>query len=110
MTTRFAERLTPLAAAGTALAAFACCVPLGLVGVAGVLTVSTLFDALQSWFLGAAVILLALGAWQCYRSQRSCRHGRTRFSLVVLGLSAAVVVAVLLFPQNVAAWIADYIL
>jgi len=110
MTTRFAERLTPLAAAATALAAFACCVPLGLAGAAGVLALSTLFDALQPWFLSVAVVLLALGAFQCYRSRRTCQRGRSRFSLAVLGLSATIVLVVLLFPQSVAGWIADYIL
>ena len=110
METRLAERLTPLAAAATALAAFACCVPLGLVAAVGVLSLSTFFDALQPWFLSAATLLLALGAYQCYRARRSCQRARSRFSLAVLGLSAAIVLLVLFFPQAVAGWIADYIL
>jgi hypothetical protein len=110
METRFAERVTPLAAAATALAAFACCVPLGFAGALGVLAISSLFDALQPWFLGVATFLLAVAAFQCYRGQRTCQRRRSRFSLAVLGLSATVVLLVLLFPQSVAGWIADYVL
>jgi hypothetical protein len=104
------ERIAPLAAAGTALAAFACCVPLGIAGALGVLTLGSLFDALEPWFLTAATFLLAIGAYQVYRAQKSCRRGGIRFSLTVLALSGTVVVSVLLFPQTVAGLIADYIL
>jgi len=110
METRFAERVTPLAAAATALAVFACCVPLGLAGALGVLALGSLFDTLQPWFLGVATLLLALSAFQCYRGRRTCQLRRSRFSLAVLGLSATIVLLVLLFPQSVAGWIADYIL
>jgi hypothetical protein len=110
METRFAERVTPLAAAATALAAFACCVPLGFAGALGVLAISSLFDALQPWFLTAATLLLALSAVQLYRRQKTCQRRRSRFSLAVLGLSATIVLLVLLFPQSVAGWIADFIL
>lgn len=110
MQTRFAERLTPLAAAASAVAVFACCVPLGVAGALGVLAIGSLFDALQPWFLGAATVLLALSAFQCYRAGRTCQVRRNRFSLAVLGLSATIVLLVLLFPQSVAGWIADYVL
>ena len=110
MEPRLAERLTPLAAAASALAVFACCVPLGVAGALGVLALGSLFDALQPWFLGTATVLLALSAYQCYRGRQTCRLRRSRFSLAVLGLSAAIVLLVLLFPQNVAGWIADYVL
>jgi hypothetical protein len=102
--------MTPLAAALTALAALACCLPLGFAGAAGVLALSTMFDALQPWFLGAAALLLLAGAWQCFRTQRSCQRQASRFSLLVLGLSAAVVLGVLLFPQVIAGLIADYVI
>jgi hypothetical protein len=110
METRLAERVTPLAAAVTALAAFACCVPIGLAGAFGLLALSSLFNTLQPWFLTVATLLLAAAAVQCYRGQRTCRRRRSRFSLVVLGLSATIVLLVLLFPQSVAGWIADYVL
>ena len=110
MPVRIAERLTPVAAAMTALAAFACCVPLGFAGAVGVLLLGDFFGALQPWFMGAATVLLALAAYQLFRRQRTCQLRRSRFSLLVLALSALVVFLVLLFPQSVAGWIADYVL
>jgi hypothetical protein len=110
MSTRIAERLTPVAAAAMALAAFACCVPLGFAGAVGVLMLGGFFGALQPWFVGAATVLIAIAAVQLFRRQRTCRLKSSRFSLVVLALSATVVLLVLLFPQHVAGWIADYIL
>jgi hypothetical protein len=104
------ERLTPLAAAIGALAAFACCVPIGLVSAFGILTVSSLFAPMQRWFLPAATVLLAIAALQLWRGQRTCRTRGRRFSLVVFSLSATVVLAVLLFPQVVAGLFADYLL
>jgi hypothetical protein len=41
------ERFTPVAAAVAALAAFACCGPLGLVSAFGILTASSLFAPMQ---------------------------------------------------------------
>jgi hypothetical protein len=110
MNTRFGERAAPLAAALTALAAFACCVPLGVAGALGVLALGSLFDALQPWFVTIATLLLAVSAYQCYYGRSACRLRRSRFSLTVLGLSATIVLLVLLFPQSVAGWIADYVL
>ena len=104
------ERLTPVAAALSALAAFACCVPIGLVSAFGLLMLSSMFAPLQRWFLPAATVLLAIAAVQLWRGQRVCRTRARRFSLVVFCLSATVVLAVLLFPQFVAGLFADYVL
>jgi membrane protein YdbS with pleckstrin-like domain len=110
MDTRLAERFAPLTALAAVVAAFACCVPLGLAGAVGVLSVGLLFDAWQGWFLFGAVVLFALAAFLSLRGRRACRRRSSRFSLAVLGLSAAVVVLVLVFPQVVAGWIADYVI
>jgi hypothetical protein len=104
------ERIAPLAAVGVALAALACCVPLGLAGALGVFMLGGFFDAFEPYFLTAATFLLAVGAFQIHQAQKSCRRVSLRFSLAVLGLSGTVVVGVLLFPQTVAGLIADYIL
>ena len=104
------ERLTPVAAAVAALAAFACCLPLGLLSAFGVLMLSSMFAPLQQWFLLAATILIAIAAVQLWRGQRVCRTRGRRFSLIVFFLSAAIVLAVLLFPQVVAGLFADYVL
>ena len=103
------ERLTPVAAAAAALAAFACCVPIGLVSAFGILTASSLFAPMQRWFLPTATVLLAIAALQLWRGQRTCRTRGRRFSLMVFFLSATVVLTVLLFPQVVAGLLADYV-
>src|SRR5262245_18931835 len=107
---RFTERAAPLTAALTALAAFACCVPLGLAGAVGIVSASALFEAAQPWLPTVAALVHGLGVVHAYRRQKTCRRALSRFSLVVLGLSAAVTLGVLLFPQIVARLIADYLL
>ena len=101
---RITERVAPVAAALSALATLACCLPLGIAGAAGALGLSAAFAALRPWLIGLAVILLGVSFWQLYRGQRSCR--RSPLSLILFGLSAAVVLAVIIFPQSIAALMA----
>ena len=94
-----------MAAALSALATLACCLPLGIAGAVGALGLSVALDRLRPWLIGIAVVLLSVGLWQLYRGQRSCR--RSRLSMVVFGLSSAIVVAVMVFPQVIAGLLAD---
>ena|SRR5205809_901387 len=98
---RVTERLAPVAAAVSAIATLACCLPLGIAGAVGALGLSVALAALRPWLIGLAVILLGFGSWQLYRGQRSCQR-RSRLSFVLFGLSAAVVLAVIVFPQKLA--------
>jgi hypothetical protein len=98
---RVTERLPPLAAAVSALATLACCLPLGIAGAVGALGLSVALEALRPWLIGLAVVLLGLGGFQMYRSGKSCGR-RSRLSLVLFGLSAAIVLGVMLFPQTLA--------
>lgn len=107
---KLANTATPAGAALFAIGALACCLPLGLAGALGVLALSTLFEAVQPWFLAIAAMLLAVSAVQAFRSRGACRRRASSFSLAVLGLSAIVVVAVLAFPQRFAAFLADFVL
>ena len=102
---RITERVAPVAAALSALATLACCLPLGIAGAAGALGLSAAFAALRPWLIGLAVILLGVSFWQLYRGQRSCRR-RSPLSLILFGLSAAVVLAIIIFPQSIAALMA----
>jgi type VI protein secretion system component VasK len=97
---RVTERLTPLAAAVSAIATLACCLPLGIAGAVGALGLSVALASLRPWLIGVAVILLGISFWQLYRGQRTCR--RSRVSLFLLGVSALVVLAVIVFPQKLA--------
>jgi hypothetical protein len=98
---RVTERLPPVAAALSALATLACCLPLGIAGAVGALGLSVALEALRPWLIGLAVVLLGFSGFQMYRSGKSCRR-RSRLSLVLFGLSAAIVLGVMLFPQTLA--------
>jgi hypothetical protein len=98
---RIIERLTPVAAAVSALATLACCLPLGIAGAVGALGLGVALEFLRPWLLGLAVILLGFGSWQLYRGKRTCRR-RSRLSLVLMGIAGLVVCAVILFPQKLA--------
>lgn len=74
--------------------------PLGIAGAAGALGLGVALASLRPWLIGLAVVLLSVGVWQLYRGQRTCR--RSKLSLVLFGLSSAVVVAVMIFPQAIA--------
>ena len=56
---RLTERMTPIAAALSALATLACCLPLGISAAVGALGLSVALEALRPWLIGLAVILLA---------------------------------------------------
>ena len=98
---RVTERLPPVAAALSALATLACCLPLGIAGAVGALGLSVALEALRPWLIGLAVVLLAVSGFQMYRRGRNCRR-RSRLSLVLFGLSATIVLGVMLFPQTLA--------
>ncbi|MBI2686636.1 MAG: hypothetical protein HYX27_09995 [Acidobacteria bacterium] len=98
---RVTDKLTPVAAAMSALATMACCLPLGIAGAVGALGLSVALERLRPWLIGLAVILLGLSAFQMYRGQKSCQR-RSRLSLLLFGLSATVVFGVMVFPQQLA--------
>jgi hypothetical protein len=98
---RITEKITPVAAAVSALATLACCLPLGIAGAAGALGLSVVLEWARPWLIGLALVLLSVIAFQVYRGGRRCQR-RSRLSLVLVGLSAAVVLAVMVFPQKVA--------
>jgi uncharacterized membrane protein YidH (DUF202 family) len=98
---RVTERLTPIAAAISALASLACCLPLGIAGAVGALGLSVALERLRPWLIAVAVLLLGVGLLQLYRGQRQCRR-RSPLSLILFGVSAAVVLGIVIFPQKVA--------
>ncbi len=102
------ERFAPVAAVASALATMACCLPLGIAGAAGALGLGVALARWRPWLIGLSIIMLAAGVWQLYRTGRTCRR-RSRLSMVLLGLCAAIVVGVMLFPQKIAELMADYL-
>ena len=71
---RLTEKLTPVAAAMSALATLACCLPLGIAGAVGALGLSIALETLRPWLIGLAVILLGVSFYQMYRGRKSCQQ------------------------------------
>lgn len=93
--------LAPSAAVLSALATLACCLPWGIGTALGALGLSVIFVKFQVWLLLISVLLLLLGLLQVLRKEPSCTK-RSRVEITLLSMAAAVVFAVVLFPQWVA--------
>jgi hypothetical protein len=102
------EKIAPVAAAATALATLACCLPIGIAAAAATASLATVVAAYRTWLLLASGALLAVGVVQLNRAQRQCST-RKRGSVAILAISAIVVVLVALFPQIIAAMIAAWL-
>ena len=102
---RVAERATPVAAVIAALSTLACCLPFGFLGAVGLAGLSIWAQTFRGWFLAIAVVLLVVGFVQLYRSRSQCKK-RSRASIVLFWVAAAIVLLVVLFPQIIASLIA----
>lgn len=102
------ERIAPVAAAVTAVTTVMCCLPVGFAAAAATASLAAVVSSLQPWFLAASALLLIVGAAQLGRAQRTC-PARGRGSQAIFGVSAAIVVLVILFPQVLAGLLADWL-
>jgi hypothetical protein len=102
------ERIAPVAAAATALATLACCLPVGIAAAAATASLAAVVAEHRGWFLLGSAALLAVGIVQLTRAQRQCST-RNGGSLAILGISATIVLLVALFPQVIAAIIAAWL-
>jgi uncharacterized membrane protein YozB (DUF420 family) len=102
---RATAALTPIAAVTSAFAALICCLPWGLAAAAGALGLSAFFTRFQAEFLVLALVLLAVGLIQILRRGRSCRR-RSRAEIALWAITAVIVLAIALFPQWVASFLA----
>ncbi|HKW00038.1 MAG TPA: hypothetical protein VJN96_09435 [Vicinamibacterales bacterium] len=105
---RVTERVTPVAAAISAVATLACCMPLGGVAALGLGGALAAAGRYQQWLLPGAGVLLLVGAGLIWRSRRVC-HRTSTLSLTILAISAAIVLTVWLFPQTVAGLLTDWL-
>jgi len=103
---KHSEKITPVAAAISAVSTMACCLPSGIAAAAGAAGLGAVVEPLRPWLIGLSIVLLILGFVQLYRSNRSCRR-RSPFSIAVFSISALVVAAILLFPQISAGLVAN---
>jgi hypothetical protein len=100
------EKVTPIAAAVTALSTLLCCLPPTLAVAAATGSVGLFVASYQPWFVGISLVLLAVGLLQLRSAQRRCGTRRSS-SVIVMCVSAIVVLVVVLFPQVVASVLAD---
>lgn len=96
-----------LAAMLSALGMIACCVPLGFAAALGFGAASAFFATLRPWLLGISVALLGLGFWQQRRAKR-CAVKNRWLGEVLLWLAVAMVLGMVLFPQQISGFIADF--
>lgn len=104
---KHAEKITPIAAALSALATLACCLPISFAAGTAAAGLAAVAGSYRWAFLGASMVLLTVGSMEVVRARRACRTRGTA-SFVLLGLSAAIVLLVLAFPQVIASLLADW--
>lgn len=95
---KHSEKITPVAAAFSAVSSLACCVPSGIAAAAGAVGLGAVIEPLSPWFIGLSIVLLAVGFVQLYRSNRTCQR-RSPVSIALFLIPAIVVLGVLVFPQ-----------
>ena len=104
---KHAEKITPVAAALSALATLACCLPISFAAGTATAGLAVVAGSYKWAFVSASMILLALGSMQLVRAHRACRT-RGIGSMVILGFSGVIVLLVLAFPQVIAGLLADW--
>jgi hypothetical protein len=99
--------VSSIAALGSLVAAMSCCLPVGtLLVAAGAASATRILNPLRPWLFGGSIAALILGFVQAYGRSR-CSLRRNPVSLGLLWISAALVLAMLLFPQVIAGFLAD---
>ena len=98
-------RIAPLAALLSAVLSITCCLPLGIPAGIGLAAIGMLMDRLQPWLMALSLVFLTVGLVQLYR-QRACQR-RNLLNLVIFCIAAAIVLALIFFPQVVASILAD---
>jgi hypothetical protein len=90
----------------SSLATISCCLPLGFAAALGAGAASAFFTTLRPWLLGLSVVLLGLGFWQQHRAKQCGVQGRL-LGNVLLWAAVIVVLGTILFPQQIAGFVAD---
>jgi hypothetical protein len=91
----------------SSLATMGCCLPLGFAGALGAAGASAFLQKFRPWLLGLSIVLLGIGFWQ-QRRAKLCAVKRSYLSAVLLWTAVVFVVAMTVFPQEIAGFIADH--
>jgi hypothetical protein len=90
----------------SSLASLSCCLPVGFAVALGAGAASAFLTTLRPWLLGFSVVLIGLGFWQQRRATQCAVKGRV-VGQVLLWAAVAVVLGMILFPQQIAGFLAD---
>ena len=102
------ENITPVVAVLSAVATLACCLPVAFAAAAATASLGVVAAEYRSWLIGLSGGLLAVAFVQMSRSARVCGR-RSAASTVIFCVSLGIVLIVVLFPQLVAALVADWV-
>ncbi len=97
-----------LGAIVSSLVTMGCCLPLGFAGALGAAGASAFVQRFRPWLLALSIVLLGIGFWQ-QRRARLCSVKRNYLSAVLLWAAVVCVVAMIVFPQEIAGFIADHL-
>lgn len=92
----------------SSVATISCCLPIGFAAAVGAGAASAFFTTLRPWLLGLSVLLIGFGFWQQHRAKRCGLRGRWA-GTVLLWTAVVVVLGMILFPQEIAAFLADHL-
>jgi len=92
----------------SSLVTMGCCLPLGFAGALGAAGASAFVQKFRPWLLALSIALLGIGFWQ-QRRAKLCSLKRNYLSAVLLWTAVFLVVAMIVFPQEIAGFIADHL-
>ena len=92
----------------SSLATMGCCLPLGFAGALGAAGASAFLQRFRPWLLALSIVLLGIGFWQ-QRRARLCAVKRNYLSAVLLWTAVVLVVGMIIFPQEIAGFLADHL-
>ncbi len=98
------------ASIGSLFASFAtlfCCLPFAFAAALGTAGASAFLLKHRMWFLLLSIALIGVGFWQQRRARLCSLKGRW-IGEVLLWTSVAVILGMILFPQQIAGFIADH--
>ena len=90
----------------SSLATLVCCLPLAFAAAIGAAGASAFLLKFRPWFLALSVVLLGIGFWQQRRAKQCAVRDRV-LGQVLLWNAVVVVGGMVLFPQQIAGFIAD---
>ena len=90
----------------SSLASLSCCLPIGFAAALGAGAASAFLTTLRPWLLGLSVVLIGLGFWQPRRATQCAVKGKAVGQLL-LWAAVVVVLGMILFPQQIAGFLAD---